>query len=171
MRRILFVFILFYSTICNAQNRTNINSDDFKVNGVVNIFTSKDYLKKAFGKMKITKVEEPNCSFDNEDYYKIKFYNYSINGITFLVYNKEVELEDINLKDNQNSFLLYKNFKINKNTSVKELQKYFPRSYKNFIKEKNNFITIGFGKDFDDTLIFEIKNGKIITILYQSLCG
>ena len=164
MKKIILFVAMIYTNNIIAQNRTNVNSEDFKVNGLINIFTNKVSLKKAFPKMKISKDVEPDCSFDNKDYHKTKFYEYSKLGISFLVYNNEADLLELNLKDNLGTYLMYKDFKINKNTSVKELQKYFPKSYKYFIKEKDTIFRLRWGKEFDGEFQFEIKNNKVVNV-------
>ena len=164
MNKIIATLSILLCLNCNAQNYTNVNSDDFKVNGILNISTTKDSLKKAFPKMKVVKIEQDHCMYNSEEYYKTKFYNYSKNGIRFLVYDKEAYLQEINFKENPETFLMYKGFKINKNTSVKELQKYFPKSYKYFIKEKDTIFRLRWGEEFDGEFQFEIKNNKVVNV-------
>ena len=164
MKKFILFLILIYSNSIIAQNYNNVNSEDFKVNGLINIFTTKDSLKKAFPKMKVVKIDQDHCMFDSEEYYKTKFYNYSKNGIRFLVYDKEAYLQEINFKENPETYLMYKDFKINKNTSVEELKKYFPKSYKYFIKVKDTIFRLKWGKEFNGEFQFEIKNNKVVNV-------
>lgn len=126
MKKILILLLFFCATICNAQNYTNVKSKDFNVYGELNIFTTKDSLKKAFAKMKIVNYQDANCSFGDE-HNKVKFYHYSKNGVTYLVYNNKADIVEIDFRNDSSTFLKYKNLKIDTKNNLRNFKKIFSK--------------------------------------------
>jgi hypothetical protein len=131
-----FIIAVFASIQSFAQiNSSVINIKTIALDGKLPIFTTKKLLEKYLGENIKKKPFEPECGFySDEEYSNVKFLFYSKDGITYLVYKDKADLDEIDLSKAKDRFVQFGNIKINKETNLNDLKKYFPKSHSEYIK-------------------------------------
>lgn len=160
-----------------SQNIVDINS--ILINGKIPINTSKKTLETYFGINYKKEKYQPECGyFDQEEFYNVKFFYYKKRGLEFIVYKSIAEFKEIDLTKNDSNFVQIGKFKINYKTSLVDLKKQFPKSYReNIEKDKNGkeikqpFFRLDFDKETVDKLIIELnEKNKVIRFSYFCPC-
>ena len=174
MKTIYLFFLIFFNYL-SSQTYQVVNVNDFKVNGCLPLFTNPNILIKCLNKIDKIEPDEPGCSnYDEEVQKGTKFYRYTKNGIKYYVYNKTAEFEEIDLKNHQLNYVLYKSEKLSNKTTLKRLKVLFPDSYKAYAEDmkkyKEAIFRLKFNKDWDDELQIAIVNNKICSIFYWTPC-
>lgn len=143
--------ILITSSFNTAYGHETVEIKDVNINGVP-MLASIDQLIKIKGKP--TKVKKIEPDFDSGANIE-----YSFNNDVFGV-NKNKKIVDFKIIE-ENSFLLVKNRKVQIGSSVSTLKKYFPVSYKEYLK--NHVFRIKF-KNIDTYIVFTIEDNIIKVI-------
>jgi hypothetical protein len=177
---ILFLLFLTNSFKPLAQiSTTIIDTKTILLDGKLPIFTSKKLLETYLGDSIKKKSYNPECGFySDEEYINVKFSFYSKNGISYLVYKTKADLDEIDLAKSKERFVQFGNYKINKDTRLIDLKKYFPKSYADYINlnkdEKNqteSFFMLSPCKTCDDRIhIILDKNLKVKAVAYWTPC-
>ncbi len=175
----LTLFFIYFSNVVVAQNYSIVDIKSILINGKVPITTTKktviDFFEKDYSKEKF----EPGCGFfDQEEFYKVKFFSYKKHGIEFIVYNSVADFQEIDFSKSVNNFVQIGKNKISSQTTIEDLKKYFPKSYKIFQeeykKEKNSkefYFRLDYDKESVDKFIIQLNNKKnVTTCSYWSPC-
>jgi hypothetical protein len=130
----LFIILLFLSIQSIAQIKSTIvHVDSFLINGKIPIVTSKKVLEKQFGKNYTKEKFQPECGYyADEQFDKVKFMRYKKNGMEFIVYNNTADFDKIELTKGDSNFVQIGKYKISNKTTLEDLKKYFPKSYKEY---------------------------------------
>ena len=179
MKRIFFISIILLLVLISktfAQvNYSLVNDKDFLINGKLDFFSKQADFLKVFGKP--TKIEnfEPECgsyaAYAEERPKGLKFYIYFKGQIKYIIFDKKADFDEVNFLKDTTTFVTYKKIKISSKTTIKVLEKKFPKSFKEFKIEKSNIFRLKFDtQDCDDQIQFEIKNGKVVSMNYWTPC-
>jgi hypothetical protein len=173
------IFFIFALSSFAQINSTVIDTKIIFLDGKLPIFTSKKILEKYLGDSIKKKVFNPECGFyADEEYVNVKFSFYSKNGISYLVYRAKADLDEIDLSKSKDRFVQFGDYKINKDTRLIDLKKYFPKSYADYINlnkdEKNqteSFFILSPCKICEDQIrIILDKNLRVKAVTYWTPC-
>ena len=172
MRTILTLLFLTIFTQIFGQTEQIVKENDIKINGNLKIFTTKTDFITKIGKVEKIVEDFPGCSnYDEEASKGTKFFIYTKNGLKYYVYNNKAEFQEINLKDNLNDYVLIGQHRISNKTTLTDLKKIFPISYKNYKNEQNAYsFRLKFNPKWDDEIQIMIENEKVISIYYWTPC-
>jgi hypothetical protein len=179
LKIILFTLnLLLLTSFAFAQIKSNIiDVNTILINGKIPITTSKNSLEVYFGKNYKKEKYEPGCgSFDQEEFYDVKFFLYKKNGMDFIVYKTKAEFDQIDLTKADSNFVQVGKFKITNQTTLQDLKKYFPKSYKEYkeeFKKPNEAPVLRFFYDkvSEDYFIIKLNNkNKVVTCSCFSPC-
>ena len=168
MKPIYFTLYLVVSNFnCFCQSSSIINIDSIFINGEIPVSTSKKIAENYFGKNLKKEIYEPGCGyFDQEGFYNVKFLLYKKNGVSYIVYKKIAEFDEVLFTKKNNNFLQISKLKLNYLTTLKDLKKYFPKSYNVYRKEqkinKQFIFRLKFDKKSDDSLIIELNDKNVL---------
>jgi hypothetical protein len=181
MKAILILLCLLFG-VKNTFSQNTSSIVDYNlilINGKIPITTSKKSLEVYLGKNYKKENYQPECGyFDQEAFYNVKFFLYKKNGMDFIVYKNIADFNQIDLTKNDSNFVQIGKFKITNRTTLEDLKKYFPKSYKEYKEDYKNekkikysIFRLIYDKVSDDKFIIELNDrNRVINCSYFSPC-
>jgi len=170
-KRLLLFYLLISGFQVLAQNNLEIlDYKSSKINGIISNSLSRTSLIKLLGKPDKIENFDPECGLtDKQEKAKIKRIFY-YGKTTFFVFDNNAELSSISFVSSRftyNSSLINLSFK----TTLKDLQKVFPKSVKNAIKENGGkLIRLKTCKNCDDEYHLYIEKGILVKLELWNDC-
>ena len=170
---ILVIIWLISFTAFGQEKYSTVKDIDFLFNGKLKLFDKKAHFLKTIGKPDKIETFLPECGFyavERENGARFKFYKKG--NLQYLLYNNDADFDEILFSENSDDFVLYKKTKISRQTTLLELKKLFPNSFKDFLSEKNaKIFRLKFDiQGNDDQLHMTIKNKKVVGLRFWTPC-
>jgi hypothetical protein len=144
----------------------SLSFDSIRVNGLKFRTHIKTFIQKM-GKPDSIVTPHYDCGYFAEEGIPVKVYYYK--GSSFHIYRDTAELNLLDFKKDKDRELTTNKFKLSANTTLDEIEKYFPNSYRSSTKEdgNGNLIRVPF---YCGQLQLGFSNGKLSDIEYWEPC-
>lgn len=174
LRTLTFVtFILALLPNCKVKGQAEyLDFKGVKLNGTTSVLTNLNTVTKLFGKPdSIETLDTSDMCVSFFEAYNFAYYK----NIKFEQFKDTLVLMEINFENNSKYYLKIDNLKLNQETTLEEIKKYYPNAVKNIYPISESVDKFGIQLEVakaptDDKWILIFRNNKLVKVQYYVPC-